>query len=284
MNGKVLKVSSKDLYGNVDDRKVSVFAAFNHLKYMNRYVIFSFLDEYNKKKLYFGSVHLKDNSLVVFSIKDNNSINFVNKFITDYMSNKVDSNEFQIIDISNAEKIELVAFNTIDFEYLEQLDQMSIKREITNITNDTKSGNKGFLYVLLILLIGIAGGLTYLYFNPDTLTVELKKLECNMEGFNKSIELNYSSSLEAKFDKEDKLNSINKVDIYKFENEEEYIQFKENNKERLLGIKDGGYTYDDDNLTLKVIYSDDLIIDSYDEVYEYVENEGYSCIEGTYNE
>ena len=284
MNGKVLKVSSNDLYGNVDDRKVSVFAAFNHLKYMNRYVIFSFLDEYNKKKLYFGSVHLKDNSLVVFSIKDNNSINFVNKFITDYMSNKVDSNEFQIIDISNAEKIELVAFNTIDFEYLEQLDQMSIKREITNITNDTKSGNKGFLYVLLILLIGIAGGLTYLYFNPDTLTVELKKLECNMEGFNKSIELNYSSSLEAKFDKEDKLNSINKVDIYKFENEEEYIQFKENNKERLLGIKDGGYTYDDDNLTLKVIYSDDLIIDSYDEVYEYVENEGYSCIEGTYNE
>ena len=284
MNGKVLKVSSNDLYGNVDDRKVSVFAAFNHLKYMNRYVIFSFLDEYNKKKLYFGSVHLKDNSLVVFSIKDNNSINFVNKFITDYMSNKVDSNEFQIIDISNAEKIELVAFNTIDFEYLEQLDQMSIKREITNITNDTKSGNKGFLYVLLILLIGIAGGLTYLYFNPDTLTVELKKLECNMEGFNKSIELNYSSSLEAKFDKEDKLNSINKVDIYKFENEEEYIQFKENNKERLLGIKDGGYTYDDDNLTLKVMYSDDLIIDSYDEVYEYVENEGYSCIEGTYNE
>ena len=284
MNGKVLKVSSNDLYGNVDDRKVSVFAAFNHLKYMNRYVIFSFLDEYNKKKLYFGSVHLKDNSLVVFSIKDNNSINFVNKFITDYMSNKVDSNEFQIIDISNAEKIELVAFNTIDFEYLEQLDQMSIKREITNITNDTKSGNKGFLYVLLILLIGIAGGLTYLYFNPDTLTVELKKLECNMEGFNKSVDLNYSSSLEAKFDKEDKLNSINKVDIYKFENEEEYIQFKENNKERLLGIKDGGYTYDDDNLTLKVIYSDDLIIDSYDEVYEYVENEGYSCIEGTYNE
>ncbi len=284
MNGKVLKVSSNDLYGNVDDRKVSVFAAFNHLKYMNRYVIFSFLDEYNKKKLYFGSVHLKDNSLVVFSIKDNNSINFVNKFITDYMSNKVDSNEFQIIDISNAEKIELVAFNTIDFEYLEQLDQMSIKREITNITNDTKSGNKGFLYVLLILLIGIAGGLTYLYFNPDTLTVELKKLECNMEGFNKSVDLNYSSSLEAKFDKEDKLNGINKVDIYKFENEEEYIQFKENNKERLLGIKDGGYTYDDDNLTLKVIYSDDLIIDSYDEVYEYVENEGYSCIEGTYNE
>lgn len=284
MNGKVLKVSSNDLYGNVDDRKVSVFAAFNHLKYMNRYVIFSFLDEYNKKKLYFGSVHLKDNSLVVFSIKDNNSINFVNKFITDYMSNKVDSNEFQIIDISNAEKIELVAFNTIDFEYLEQLDQMSIKREITNITNDTKSGNKGFLYVLLILLIGIAGGLTYLYFNPDTLTVELKKLECNMEGFNKSVDLNYSSSLEAKFDKEDKLNGINKVDIYKFENEEEYIQFKENNKERLLGIKDGGYTYDDDNLTLKVMYSDDLIIDSYDEVYEYVENEGYSCIEGTYNE
>ena len=35
MNGKILKISNNDLYGNVDDRKVSVYAMFNHLKYIS---------------------------------------------------------------------------------------------------------------------------------------------------------------------------------------------------------------------------------------------------------
>ena len=34
MNGKILKIASNDLYGNATDRTVSVFAAFNHLKYI----------------------------------------------------------------------------------------------------------------------------------------------------------------------------------------------------------------------------------------------------------
>ena len=50
MNGKILKVSSNDLYGNVDDRMVAVFAAFNHKKYMNKYVIFTYDGEFAKKK------------------------------------------------------------------------------------------------------------------------------------------------------------------------------------------------------------------------------------------
>ena len=44
MYGKVLKIANNDLYGNVDDRKVSVFAVFTHIKYMNKYIIFSFYD------------------------------------------------------------------------------------------------------------------------------------------------------------------------------------------------------------------------------------------------
>ena len=62
MTGKVLKISSNDLYGNVDDRMVRVYAVFEHTKYMNNYVIFS-IDGSNK--LCFGSIHMKDTSLVI---------------------------------------------------------------------------------------------------------------------------------------------------------------------------------------------------------------------------
>ena len=176
MFGKVLKISSNDLYGNVDDRKVSVFAAFTHTKYMNKYVVFSFTEEYSKKKLYFGSLHLKDNSIVSFSIKDETSLECVKKFLEQYMSGSLDTQEFEMIDISAFEKIELVAYNDMDFENLELLDQISIKKAETVNVEENKKKKTVFLYFLLILLIAISGGLTYLYFNPDAFEVKLKML------------------------------------------------------------------------------------------------------------
>ena len=38
-------IDSNDLYGNVDDRQVVIFATFMHVKYMNRYVIDSKMQE-----------------------------------------------------------------------------------------------------------------------------------------------------------------------------------------------------------------------------------------------
>ena len=80
MSGKVLKVVSNDLYGNVDDRAVSIFACFEHSKYMNKYLIFAFDGEYDKNKLCYGSLHLKNNSLVIFSVKDD-----VKKYIDEFI-------------------------------------------------------------------------------------------------------------------------------------------------------------------------------------------------------
>ena len=105
MNGKILRISANDLYGNVDEREVAVFAAFTHKKYMNKYVIFTFKDEYQKNKLYYGSVHLKENSIVTFSITDDNK-KHVDKFIESYLNNQVDPKEYEIIDISKIDKVE----------------------------------------------------------------------------------------------------------------------------------------------------------------------------------
>lgn len=281
MNGKILKISNNDLYGNVDDRKVVVFAAFNHKKYMNKYIIFSFLGEYNKRKLYFGSLHLKEKSLVTFSVKDNTSIECINKFIEEYLSNTVDTNEYQILDISSTEKIEIISYNDMEFDKLDLLDSISIKREEVRVEENNKKSKNTSLYILLFLLIALACGLTYFYFNPSV--TEYKKLDCNMTGYNKKVDLNFDSSITIKFDKKDNFKSIERVDVYKFDSEEEYLKFKEENNESKLNVSNGGYKYDDENRELRIISNDRLIIDSYSEIYEYYKNEGYSCIEGTYN-
>ena len=283
MYGKIIKLYNNDLYGNVDDRTVAVFAAFNHLKYMNRYVIFCFTDEYNNKKLCYGSVHVKDNSLVIFAINDNNMIQYINKFINDYLNNRLDGNEFQIFDLSNINRVELVSYSSMNFEYIAMLDNMSIKKEVVTNVEDNKSKKSSFGYVLILLLIIVGGGLTYLYFNPSIFDKKLKQLECTINGYDKKIATNYEGNIILKFDRKDKLDSFQKTITYKFE-EETYNSFKENNREKELGKENDTYKYDDEKYELIINSNEKLVIQDYNEVYEYIKKMGYSCIEGTYDE
>lgn len=282
MNGKVLKISNNDLNGNNDDRKIAVFAAFIHKKYMNKYAIFAFENEFDKKKLAFGSIHLKNDSLVTFDVRPNEK-DFINTFVSQYLDNKIDELEYEIIDISNISKIELVSYGQEDFDKLADLDKLSIKRVVNNEEADNKKGY-GMLYFIIMVLILLLGGITYLYFNPDLFDVELKQLNCYKEGFNEIVELNYTSEAELKFNRKDEIDTFNKIDTYKFNNEEDYLNFKGNNEESKYFNINGAYKYNDNKLELKLIYTDKLVIYKYDEVLKYLENNRYTCVEGTYNE
>ena len=283
MYGKILKVSNNDLRGNVDDRIAAVYAAFKHVKYMNNYVIFSFVGEYSSNKLYVGSVHMKEKSLVTFEVR-NDELEYINKFVTDYMNNTLNPSEYEIIDISNMEKIEIISSTEEDFNGLETLDKMSIKREVKVEEVVEKNRKPIFLYFLLVFMILLLIGVTYLYLNPDLLQVNMKKLDCTMDGFDRKVELNYTSTANAKFNEKDRLISLDRIDTYKFTDENTYNEFKQNNKENTYFNIDGNFKYDDSTLELKLIHSDNLVIDDYEEVYNYLKSKGYSCIEGTYNE
>ena len=283
MYGKILKVSNNDLRGNVDDRVVAVYAVFKHVKYMNNYVIFSFAGEYDKNKLYVGSVHMKEKSLVTFEVR-NDELDYINKFVTDYMNNTVNPSEYEMIDISNMEKIEIISYTEEDFNGLDVLDKMTIKRENIVVQEEVNERKPIILYVLLVIMILLLVGITYLYLNPDLLKVELKELNCTMEEYDRKVELNYDSVAYAKFDSKDRLISLDREDTYKFDDISEYFDFKDNSKENIYFNISGSYKYDDDNKELKLIYNDNLVIYDYEEVLNYLKSKGYSCIEGTYNE
>ena len=283
MNGKILKISSNDLYGNVDDRRVSVFAVFNHLKYMNRYVIFAFTEEFDKKQLCYGSMHLKDKSIVIFKTEEVN-LTYIDPFIEECINGNINPQEYEVLDISKIEKVELVSYNTKDYDRLIELDNKTIKKETVVVPQEEPKNNKGFLWFLLIAMILLLGGITYVYFNPSVLDVELKELTCTTEDYNEEVAMYYTKEKLLKFDKKDHLKTINTTETYKFEDIEKYFEFKDNGKENDFFKIKGEFKYDDDISELKVFYTEDLIIEDYDEIFDYLKKEGFSCQEGTYYE
>lgn len=283
MQGKILKVSSNDLYGNVDDRKIVVFAAFNHLKYMNKYAIFCFQDEYNKKILYYGTVHLKNDSLVIFSVNETVK-GYIDEFVNQYLNNNVNSQEYQILDISNIDKAELVGCNQEEFLELNELDRLSIPKVSVNKKERTGSRKPIFLYVLLVVLIMMLVGITYFYFNHEKFGVVLKTLYCEKNDYNQRMDMDYVSNLTAKFDSDEKLKTIDIVDIYTFSNSRKYQKFKTGNKQDEYFNIEGTYKYDDENLQLKVMYKEKSIIQKLDEMKVHLSKEGYTCNERTSEE
>lgn len=270
---------SNDLYGNVDDRKVSVFACFEDTKYMNNYVIFAFEGEYEKNRLYYGSVHLKSNSIVIFSIKESEK-KIIDKFIQEYLESKL--NEFKIIDISNAEKVELVSYNNMEYKELKKLDELSIVRKKNDEVIEEKNKKPIGLYLLLLLLILSSIGLTLLYMFPEKFTIKYKELVCSNTMYDENIMLNYNIEKDIKFDSKDKIVSINTIREYVFLLEEDYLEFKNNDKKYEYFNSGEGYKFIDENLSFKVIYNENSVIDDYEEMLTYLKKEGYNCIEKYY--
>lgn len=282
MCGKEIKVFSNDVYGNADDRILAVFAAFEHKKYMNKYCIFSIVGEYNKNKLYYGSVHFKQDSIVIFEIPSA-AVPYIDTFREQLLSNSIDQNEYQLFDISNIRKAELISFTETDYNDLVKLDQMTVKREVPHVDTTPKKKGSGGLVFLLIIFVAIAGGLIYLYLNPELLEVKYKLFTCNKDDYDMGLDLNYSSQRVVKFDKNDMPIIIEVKEVYKFKTSEEYKDFKDNQKEQIAFKHEGGeFRYDDLNHQLTVFYSEKTIMRDSTEMKHFLNKRGYTCEEGTY--
>ena len=282
MNGKIIRIADNDVYGNTSDRTLSVFAVFNHLKYMNKYIIFTYTDELANKKLYYGSVHIKDDSLIVFAVNDS-VLPFIDTFTDQYLNDKVNAKEYEIIDISGINKVQLVSSSNREYEQLKALDDKSIKKEV--IADDTGSNNNhGGLKFLLVVIMLLLVGVTYLYLNPGLLEVELKELKCDKQLYHNELEMRYVKELDIKFDKEEHPIKLSATETYKFMDEVTYNNFKNGEKQNEYFKTIGEYKYNDNLYQLKIFYDEKTIIDNYNDILSYFKKEGYTCQEGTYYE
>ena len=141
----------------------------------NEYIIYCYVGEYANNVLYCGSVHFKDNSLVVFSIKKENE-KIVLDFINRLLSNSY-SSMYQILDIRNMLKLEIVSSNSLEMDHtvIEKLDVLSIPNKKEEELVKEREKKPIFLYVLLVLLIILFLGALYFYFNmPICLSTSVK--------------------------------------------------------------------------------------------------------------
>ena len=277
MTGKVLKISSNDLYGNVDDRSIRVYAIFEHTKYMNNYVVFSIE---GNNKLCYGSIHLKDKSLVIFSVKSDVD-KYILEFIDEYINNKV--NNFKILDIKNIDKVELVSYSEMEYNNIQLLDDKSIPKVI--VKEEIVEEKKPVLgYILILLLILLALGITILYLKPDLFTVKYKVLKCENNIYDNNMELYYDIDKDIKFNQNDIVSSISVIRTYTFLDSNSYYEFKENNNENKYFTNGEGYKYIDEELKLRIFYDEYSVIDDYEEMLTYLNREGFSCVERVYEE
>ena len=283
MNGNILKIFSNDLYGNVDDRQIALFAAFEHKKYMNKYAIFTFENEYNKNKLFYGSIHLKEESIVIFEVPKN-MITYIDTFVSSYLEDKIDPKEYEIINIDKIKKVELISSTEKDCDKLLELDKKSIDRPKPVTVKPEKNNGNGGLYFLLFLFILLGAGVTYVYLNPSVIDVKLKKLTCTKKDYSSALELNYTTEKIVRFNRENIPDKISVTETYKFTSTESYKEFKNNQKENTYFKKEGEYKYNDDDYELKIFYTEKTIIGDYNEMYNYLLKDGYTCEEGIYEE
>ena len=278
MEGKIIKIFSNEINEINEKKNAVVFSVFQHSKYMNNYIIFTNENEYDKNKLYYGSVHLKKDSLIVFSVKDNVK-KYIEQFLNEFENDNIEN--FKILNISEVNKLELVSFNEMDYDKLMLLDSKSILR-LEKENEELGQSKPVFLYFLLILFIVMGIGLSLLYFFPSLFTVKYKQLRCSNSFYDNDIKMDYIISRDVKFGKNDKVESIDVVRIYTFLDSNEYYEFKNNNQHLDYFYDAGGYKYIDELLQFKIFYQDFSVIDDYDEMYVYLNREGYSCLEKEY--
>lgn len=277
MKGKVLRVFNNDLYGHVDERQVVVFAAFIHKKYMNKYAIFVFQNEYYQNKLYYGSIHIKENSLVVFKVKNEIKTVF-EEFLSQYTSGNL--LDYELIDISNLNKLEVVGYNDMPYDKIILLDNLSIPKPQIEIKEDNSSHSTlKFIFPIVLLIIGAIA--TYVFLTPHLL--EKRHLVCSRNNYHNEMRLNYQEKISITFTGKNHLKEYLVEERYQFRTTLTYQNFKDESRHFLyFDGNEKNYQYNDSDLQLIVTYEKKVDANDLSKLQHQLEQTGFECNEDTY--
>ena len=275
--GKKIKINDFDFQFGKSEEFIKAYFCFKSEKNSIQYLAFSY--ELEPNKIYFGSVHIGKDKIVVMD--SNNGLEYVKEMI-DKIINKEDIDSKSIIDISLINKVEIISKNNLDIEKekITKLEDITIEKEKV-IEEETvkKKSHKGLIIILIIFLL-IGGGLYYFYQNIDKFISE-KTLECSRKYKNNTLNVQVTEIRTIKF-KLDKINEEQIENQYKFNNEKEYKTFKENNEYLKYGNNNSTYKLDDENYTYKtyenLTSSFKEATNDYDGVLKTYREKGYSCV------
>ena len=279
MIGKILKVKDINMAFNEKTKKVSVFTCFTHVKYSDNYIIFADYDNYKNGILYYGTVYIKGNTVVIFDIKQDKE-NIVFDFVNKITSGANDS-EYSIINISNMTEVEIISKNekNVGSELLNKLDELTIPKEVVDASEEERNESLGFLYFMLIIFLFLLAGSIYLYFNKDKYLKQYDKVVCTLS--NTSDGYKYIDKLYLEFDSKNELRYLSHDASYQFDNKSDYNNFKYTNLWTENKMSD--YNFDDSKLIFTYTNSSKTIegyelMTSYEEVIGYYKSNGYDCI------
>lgn len=290
MYGKKLKVI--ELNKNVDAKEhiLEVFAVFKDVKYGNTYAIYKDLFDTTNDILHYASSHFKENTLVLLDIKNNGYVEeIVKEFTWDLVNDKVNP-KFEIININDITKTELISSNSIKVkdEVLIILKDKYIpktKEEIEVLLPKKMSSSKKILITGFTLAFFVV--VAFFIVNRDIFEPVTYTLRCTINEFDDNLNASIDTVDNLIFNKEnDLLLKRNITMVYTFSTKEDYEEYKK------LGlyykvepvVSNATMTYNGDDSKNIFTITEDMTTEkeyfeptNYQEVLDRMEHYNYTC-------
>ena len=251
MIGKKIRINDyKFTYGK-EVMYVNVYGAFKSGKSGNKYVIYSYIDDVNKKnKLYYGSVFVRNNELVVMLSKDTKE-DSVKEFTTDILSDKNEDN-YEIISLKDIDSIQIIDDAPVSFDV-------------------------DIFLILFIIVVAL-----FFFINPEVLKGKNKEYTCTKSYTHEKLPANINEKVELVFTSKNVISTINITSDYVFNDTDYYKEFRDNSYFYQYIEKGDTYKFDDDNYTYRLFSKIDTSNDYFmpsklEELLTYYKDKGYSC-------
>lgn len=277
MNGKRIKVNDfKFKYGQ-DTIFINVFGAFKYKKNNNKYVVYS----YDNSKLYYGSLFIRDNELVIMLSK-NDSEDLIDKFLDDILNGSNDDNfeDISLDKITGAQIIDEGVINKkIDINKLDELTIPKKKVQEEAVENKKKKGISisGIFFVLFIVVV-----VAFFFFNPEVIMGKDKNYVCNIKYNHKTLSIPVIEEVKLTFNGKSKIKSSMVTYDYIFKSDSEYNKFK-NSGEFYKYLNEGDtYKFIDKDKIYRVMFNINDLREYFssedeDSILEYYNEKDYKC-------
>lgn len=276
--GKIIKIDEYNFtYGKGTDY-LNVFGGFKYKEDGNKYVIYS----HDNTKLFYGSLFIKDNKLVIMDVK--NDVSSIIKEFTHVLLDDKKSTDFEVISLDDIDSVEIIGENTVDIDssVILNLFDKTIPKELEKpVQNETKkSKSSSVVGICLFLLIVIVGA--FFWFNPEIIEGEKRRVICDKTYIHESLNATVTEEVTLTFSGKDKITDIDLVTDYKFNNSLQYEEFVKKNYYYQYMKEGDTYKLDNSASTYRVFSSIDTEVDfflptSYKELVEDYKNKGYDC-------